>query len=283
MQSGCLFIVSTPIGNLDDMTLRAVSVLKSVDLIAAEDTRHSQRLLSHYQIKTRTVSLHEHNIAQRTEQVQGWLKDGKSIALISDAGTPLISDPGYRLVNTLHREGVQVIPIPGACAAIAALSASGQPTQQFVFIGFLPRKGQQRRQALEQLKGEERTMVFYESVHRVVDVVEQMAACFGSDREVTMAREITKLYESIQSTTLQGLLSWMQETPGQIKGEFVFVLHGAEAVKDDSDEGCHDKVLTALLAELPLKQSVQLAVKLTGGRRKAMYARALFLEKLRNE
>jgi len=204
-QSGCLYLVATPIGNLDDITFRAVEVLKHVDLIAVEDTRHSKKLLKHYDVATPTLSLHDYNESARCAELIKRLVAGIDIALISDAGTPLISDPGYRLVAAAHQHDIKVIPIPGACAAIAGLIASGLPTDRFVFVGFLPAKGAARKKRLEEFTNESRTIIFYESVHRIINLIDLLNEVFGGARVATVARELTKTFETIHQAKLSDL------------------------------------------------------------------------------
>jgi len=271
-----LYIVSTPIGNLSDITLRAIEILKSVDWIAAEDTRHSQRLLSHYEIHTPCFSLHDHNEDARIEKVIALLADGKSVALISDAGTPLISDPGFRLVRAVQKAHYKIIPIPGACAAITALSVSGLPTDRFVFEGFLPAKTGALESELEKLKFEARTLIFYESVHRIVKTLSAMKKIFGDDRVATITRELTKSFETIKQDTLNNLSEWIDNHREQQKGEFVIVLQGAESrAALSEDQATLKSVLENLLSELSVKQAVSLACKITGLNKKMVYALAL--------
>jgi len=275
---GKLYIVATPIGNLADITYRAVEILKSVDLIAAEDTRHSRRLLDHYQITTQTLSLHEHNEQAKAHLLCQRLLNGSQIALIADAGTPLISDPGYRLVEIVRKAGVPVIPIPGPCAAIAALTVSGLPTDQFVFVGFLPAKGAVREKKLMALKNESRTLIFYESVHRIVNLIDLLNTIFEPDRIATVARELTKTYETIYQAKLAEIKDWLQNMPEQIKGEFVIVVQGAPLKKEDEVvTQDYVRILKILLNEMPLKQAVDIACELTGARRKILYSLALTL------
>lgn len=273
----CLYIVATPIGNLSDITLRAIETLKSVDWIAAEDTRHSARLLSQYDIRTPYFSLHDHNEDARIEKIIALLREGKSVALISDAGTPLISDPGFRLVRAVQQANYKVVPIPGACAAIAALCASGLPTDRFIFEGFLPAKTTALQAHLEKLKDESRTIIFYESVHRVAKTIPLMQTIFGDVRVATIARELTKSFETIKQGTLKELSEWMTNNPGQHKGEFVIVVQGRDA--DDNvysaDEQKLKDLLENLLSELSVKQATSLACKITGLNRKIVYAIAL--------
>ena len=278
--TACLYIVSTPIGNLTDMTLRAIDILKSVDVIAAEDTRHSQRLLSEYDIRTSCFSLHDHNEEERIGQILDLLKSGKSIALISDAGTPLISDPGFRVVRAVREANFRVSPIPGACAAIAALTVSGLPTDRFIFEGFLPVKTVALEQYFEKIKHETRTIVFYESVHRIVKTVEAMEKVIGANRVVVMAREITKSFETVVQDTVSNLLVFLKNNPVQQKGEFVVILQG-DILKENELSADDEKIkslLTTLLSELSLKQAVSLACKITDGNRKKIYALALTLK-----
>lgn len=275
-----LYIVSTPIGNLSDITLRAIEILQSVDWIAAEDTRHSQRLLLHYEIHTPIFSLHEHNEDERIEKIIHLLASGKSVALISDAGTPLISDPGFRLVRAVQKENYKIIPIPGVCAAIAALSASGLPTDHFVFEGFLPVKTAALESHLEKLKNETRTIIFYESVHRITKTLLTMKKIFGKKRIATIARELTKSFETIKQESLENLLTWILENTEQQKGEFVIVLQGAEPqAKFAQEQEKLMALLKHLLSELSVKQAVSLACKITAFNRRVVYALALQLKK----
>ncbi|HSW94190.1 MAG TPA: 16S rRNA (cytidine(1402)-2'-O)-methyltransferase [Gammaproteobacteria bacterium] len=275
---GTLYVVATPIGNLQDMSLRAVSTLKSVDCIAAEDTRHSAPLLQHFMIQTPSVSLHEHNERERTAYLLERLQQGESIALISDAGTPLINDPGYFLVREARMLGIRVVPIPGASAVIAALSVSGLPTDTFCYEGFLPAKSKQRRERLEKLRLETRTLVFFEAPHRVLESLEAMQAVFGEAREAVLARELTKLYETILSDTLKALVDRVRADPNQTRGEIVLIVKGAKAEEMDENALSMDAVLVPLLAELPLKQAVELTAKITGKRKNEIYERALILK-----
>ena len=209
MTDSTLYIVSTPIGNLGDMSPRAVETLQAVDLIAAEDTRHSSRLMQHFDIKTQMWALHDHNERSQADRILQRLEEGENIALISDAGTPLISDPGYHLVRIIREAGYSVVPVPGACAFVAALSASGLPTDRFIFEGFLPAKTKARRERLDNVVEEPRTLVYYESPHRLTDTLADMLAVFGSDRYVVMARELTKTFETIHGDRLEGLVEWV--------------------------------------------------------------------------
>lgn len=277
---GDLYIVATPIGNRGDMTHRAVEVLQSVDLIAAEDTRHSKKLLDHYHILTPTISYHDFSPDQRLQTLISYLQKGQDIALISDAGTPLISDPGYELVNELHQLGIKVIPIPGACALITALAASGLPTDRFIFEGFLPAKQQARLTHLKQLQEESRTIIFYESVHRIQSLLKALLDVFGKDRIAVIARELTKKFETIRYGNLKALNEWLIADKHQQKGEFVVLLHGEKKLRNADDKiKEYQKVLEILLDELSLKQAVSLAVRLTGGKKSMLYSLALKLKK----
>lgn len=280
-----LYIVATPIGHLSDMTLRAIDILKSVDWIAAEDTRHSARLLSHYEIHTPCFSLHEHNEDARIEKILQLLASGKSVALISDAGTPLISDPGFRLARAVQKANYKVTPIPGPCAAIAALSASGLPTDRFVFEGFLPAKTAALSAQLEKLKNETRTLIFYESVHRITKTMLIMQKIFGENRIATIARELTKSFETIKQDTLKNLSCWIEENKEQQKGEFVIVVQGVVRTDITLSETTETlkTLLTHLLSELSVKQAVSLASKITGLNRKMIYALALEMKEIDSE
>lgn len=268
---GMLYVIATPIGHLKDMTLRGIEVLKQVDLIAAEDTRHSISLLTHYGIQKKIISLHEHNERHRIERLLSYLTQGESIGLISDAGTPLISDPGYHLVKKLSEAGIPIVPIPGPCAAIAALSASGLPTDRFIFEGFLPAKTQAKMARLTELEMESRTLIFYESPHRVLSTLELMSSVFGAERKAVLARELTKLHETILRGTLDNLVQWVKEDIHQQKGEIVILIAGATKTKEFSDV----KVLSILLNHLPLKQAVDLASQITTHKKNELYELAL--------
>jgi len=276
VSSGTLYLVATPIGNLGDITQRAIAVLDQVDVIAAEDTRHSQRLLSHLCIKTKLFSYHEHNEEQITPRLLDELEAGKSMALISDAGTPLISDPGYRLVMQAHDRDVKIVPIPGVCAAIAALSAAGLATDSFAFEGFPPSKQGARLQFFEPLATQKRTQIFYVSCHKIIDTLKDMQTVFGANRRTTFARELTKTFETIKRMTLDELIPWVEADPNQRKGEIVVIIEGAADDKTDASQ--IDHYLSILLAELPVKQSVALVVKMTGENKNDIYKRALALK-----
>ncbi len=276
MNQGTLYVIATPIGNRADMGERAISVLKQVNLIAAEDTRHSKVLLQHYSIGTPMQAYHEHNEEQATPKLIQRLISGENIALISDAGTPLLSDPGYRLVKAAHEASVKVCPIPGACAAIAALSVSGLATDRFMFVGFPPHKQGARQNFYREFEHQVATLVFYESSHRIVASVKDMLQIFGAERRVVMAREITKLYETVHSTTLGEMPEWLQADSNQQKGEFVLVLDGAE-VHTSPLLAELNQVLSILLEELPLKQASQMAARIMGMKKNQVYKLALEL------
>jgi 16S rRNA (cytidine1402-2'-O)-methyltransferase len=270
-----LFIVATPIGNLQDISQRAIETLEQVDLIAAEDTRHSKRLLNHLGVTTKMISLHEHNEEKQIAKILELLGQGKSIALISDAGTPLVSDPGYRLVYEVRKSNIDVVPIPGACAAIAALSASGLPSDRFLFEGFLSAKQNARLQHLEKLKSETRTIIFYESPHRISVMLQDLLTVFGSERYVVIARELTKLYETIRGDELSNLIEWFELNTEQHCGEFVVLVKGKQKIKKENLTDEDKRILKVLLEELPVKQASHLASKITGKKKNAFYKEAL--------
>lgn len=274
--SAQLFVVATPIGHLDDMSYRAIDVLKSVSLIAAEDTRTSAQLMKHFNISTPLTACHEHNESNKIDILVQKLLNGEDMALISDAGTPLISDPGFKLVRAAQANGIRVIPVPGACAAIAALSAVGLPSDRFSFQGFLASKQSQRLQQLEKLKDETQTLIFYEAPHRILDSVKDMAGVFGADRPVGFAREITKTFETIKKMTLGELLEFIAADHHQQKGEIVLVVGGASEEKDLEQEKLN-QLLQRLLQDLSVKAASQLAADLTGIKKKIAYQRALEL------
>ena len=277
--TGALYIVATPIGNLGDMTHRALEVLESVDLIAAEDTRNSQKLLNHFGIKAPMMALHEHNEREQADEIIVKLHSGKSIALISDAGTPLISDPGYTLVSRLHDQGLKVIPIPGPSALISALSVAGLPTDHFCFEGFLPAKTGAREKALLALKDETRTLVFYEAPHRIVATLTSLSDVFGEQRLVCLVRELTKLYETIKRDPVAELIEWVTANPEQQKGECVLVVEGARTIRDPKIAEIEvTSLLSGLLTKMSLKDAAQLAADLTGQKKNALYEQALDLQ-----
>lgn len=267
---GQLYVVATPIGNLGDMVPRAVEVLKAVDCIAAEDTRHSLPLLRHFDIDTQLIAYHDYSDDKATESVLTRLKEGQDIALISDAGTPLICDPGYRLVSKAKAEGIKVTPIPGSCAFIAALSAAGLPTDRFVFEGFLPAKQAARLKRLESLLDESRTLVFYEAPHRILAVLTDMVEVFGPGREACIAREITKKFETIEKGSLSHLLSFAKSDSDQQRGEFVIMIGGKPAEVNELDAKAQS-VAGLLAKELPPKKAAGIAAEITGCDKKAIY------------
>lgn len=271
---GTLYVVATPIGNLDDLTARAVRVLGQVTRIAAEDTRHSGRLLAHLGLNKPMLSLHEHNEARRVDTLDSYLAAGEDIALISDAGTPLISDPGFVLVRELRARNRHIVPIPGPCAMIAALSAAGLPTDRFVFAGFLPAKPGGRRQALEGWKAREETLVFYESPHRIVHTLEALHEQMAG-RDVVLARELTKTFETFLHGTPASLLEQLTTDPNQARGEFVVIVAGAPPIEQSERQDISaDALLEALLAEgVGVKQGAAIAARMLGGRKQVWYAR----------
>lgn len=277
LKTPALYIVATPIGNLGDMSTRAIETLKFVDYIAAEDTRHSHKLLVHFAIDTPVLSLHEHNESECSEiLLEKLLEKGQTIALISDAGTPLISDPGYRLVKKARKHKVPVIPIPGPCALITALSVSGLNCEQFIFEGFLPAQKMARQKKLEILRYETRTIIFYEAPHRIVDLIEDMLSIFGGQRIVVLARELTKTFETIHVGNLEELKIWLNSDKNQQRGEFVVLVDGNKELHPHSDLEIQ-RILRLLLAELPIKQATTLAAKITGGKKNKLYTQALAL------
>jgi len=280
--AGTLYVVATPIGNLSDLSPRAADTLKTCDLIAAEDTRHTGILLKHFQISTPQLSLHEHNESSRAAEIIALLGEGKSIALVSDAGTPAISDPGFELVRAVAATGMNVVAIPGPCAAIAALSIGALPTDRFCFEGFLPTRGAARLTRLKSLATEPRTLVIYESPHRVRETLEDCVTAFGETRAATVVREATKLHETTYRGSLRELLDKSSSDADFSRGEIVLIVGGAsQAESGDGDleaKSRLDKVLIVLLAELPLKQAARLAAQITGARDNETYKRALFLK-----
>ncbi|MCW8963147.1 MAG: 16S rRNA (cytidine(1402)-2'-O)-methyltransferase [Gammaproteobacteria bacterium] len=275
MKKGQLYIVATPIGNLADISQRAIDTLSSVDLIAAEDTRHSRKLLSSLGIQSQLVSLHDHNERARSETMVGRLEAGENIALISDAGTPMISDPGYHMVRAAQDAGIKVSPIPGASAVISALSVAGLPANRFYFYGFLPEKQAARRAQLEKLAAIEETLVFYESGKRVTACLEDIAGSFGADREAVICREITKLHETILRDSVGNLLAGMQSGELEQRGEFVLLVAGAKAADSDVDMQLVKRLLAELGDSLPTGQAASAISKALGCPRKVVYQKAL--------
>lgn len=272
---GTLYIVATPIGNRDDITLRALNILKSVDLILAEDTRHSGLLLAALGIKNNLAALHAHNESDKSMIFVDQLLNGKNIALISDAGTPLISDPGFPLVKLARAQNIPVVPIPGACALIAALSAAGVACDSFLFLGFLPAKQNARKTKLESLASHPHTLIFYESTHRILDSLEDMLQIYGVDCQIVLAKELTKTFESIISGTINEIKEWLLTDLARIKGEFVLIIPPRTEVPSSNND---DALLLVLLAELPLKQAVTIASKISTTNKNELYDRALILK-----
>ncbi len=266
-----LYIVPTPIGNLGDITQRAIEVLSNVDLVAAEDTRHTGKLLSHFSIQTKTFALHDHNEQQKAQVLVDKLLAGHSIALVSDAGTPLISDPGYHLVTQCRQAGVKVVPLPGACAVITALSASGLPSDRFSFEGFLPAKSKGRKDKFLEIAKVERTCVFYESPHRILDSLDDMLEILGPDREVVLARELTKTFETIQGMPLGELVEWVKADSNQQRGEMALLIHGYRGSEDDSIPEEVKRTVTILTKELPLKKAAAMAAEIYNLKKNALY------------
>ncbi len=277
---GRLYVVATPIGNLGDFSTRAKETLQACQWIAAEDTRHTGVLLKHFEIRTPQLSLHEHNESTRSIEIISRLQNGDSVALVSDAGTPAISDPGFELVRAAAQAGIEIIAIPGPCAAIAALSIAGLPTDRFCFEGFLPARGGARRQRLEALADEPRTLVFYESPHRIAEAIEDCAVVFGDARQAAVVRETTKLHETTYRASLGELQILTQSDSDFSRGEIVLIVAGAPAMEAAGEgyDALLDKALKALLAQLPLKQAASLAAQITGARDNEAYKRALVLK-----
>ncbi|WP_020167679.1 MULTISPECIES: 16S rRNA (cytidine(1402)-2'-O)-methyltransferase [Methylotenera] len=276
--TGILYVVATPIGNLTDITLRALETLKVVDAIAAEDTRHTSGLLSHFGISKKLIAVHEHNEHQSAEKLLTQLKSGENIALVTDAGTPGISDPGAVVVDFVRKAGVKVVPIPGVSAVIAALSVSGITQNGFLFHGFLPASGAARRKALEALKTQTVTLVFYEAPHRIIESIVDMANVLGAERRVTFAREITKTFETIYSCNLADAANWLQADTNQQRGEFVLLVEAAviKVAEGFSEEVV--RILKLLLADLPLKQAVKLTAEIANEKKNDLYEFALRLK-----
>lgn len=270
--SGILYIVATPIGNVEDISSRAISTLKIVDRILAEDTRHSINLLNHLGIKKSLTSFHAHNEGEKTQGIIDSLLSGESLALISDAGTPLISDPGYPLVKSARDQGISVVPIPGACAVTTALSAAGVPCDIYTFAGFLPAKSSARITKLKEMKMAPHTLVFYESTHRIIDSLKDIAQVFGDDGQIVLAKELTKTFETFVTGTCSNINAWLMEDNARSKGEFVLIIPPRII---ESDFTSIQKTLSTLLEELPLKQAVKIAAKLTSLNKNELYQMAL--------
>jgi len=268
-KNGILYVVATPIGNLDDMTPRAIATLQNVDTILAEDTRHSGGLLKKFGITTPARAYHDHNEQQLVPELIKRLQAGENMALISDAGTPLVSDPGYHLLNLAQQAGINIVPVPGASALIAALSVCGLPSDRFTFNGFLPAKQKARQKKCQELKTETATQIFYEAPHRLTECINDLNEVFGSDRHVCIARELTKIYETIRTGTLAELSQWLDQNPGQCRGEIVIVVEGNHEEK--TVDGEDQRVLEVLLEYLSPSQAVAAAVKITGGKKNQLY------------
>jgi 16S rRNA (cytidine1402-2'-O)-methyltransferase len=273
-----LYVVATPIGNLRDITLRALDVLAAVDVIAAEDTRTTRRLLTHFSIAKRMIALHQHNEVGAAGRIVDLLRAGQAVAFVTDAGTPGISDPGGTLVKLAREQGCNVVPVPGANAAICALSAAGIPASRFVFYGFLPASSGLRRRELEELRSSPYTLVFYEAPHRILESVSDLADVFGLHRYLAIARELTKLFENIHVCPLGNAVPWLEANPNNQKGEFVLVLAAAEPAKEDRLSDQTQRTLELLLEDLPLKQAVKLAADITGDSKNKIYSLALTLK-----
>ncbi len=279
-KNGTLYIVATPIGNLKDITHRAIEILSSVDWIAAEDTRHTQKLLQALAIQRPLISLHDHNEQARSTQLLERLQQGESGALVSDAGTPLINDPGFHLVKLLRQQGIDVVPIPGPSAVITALCAAGLPTDRFSYEGFLPAKTQKRLDVLESLKNDTRTLVFYESPHRFMDTLDAMETVFGENRQMVAAREMTKTYEQFVSGSVAEVKAYFTEHDDKVRGEFVLMVMG-DVVEEVTEVGDYDALILSLLKQnLPVKQITDILVDYSGQKKKAIYSRILELKDL---
>ncbi|MCK4743083.1 MAG: 16S rRNA (cytidine(1402)-2'-O)-methyltransferase [Sulfuriflexus sp.] len=279
MNDGTLYIVATPIGHLGDLSPRAVEVLSAVDVIAAEDTRVTRKLLQHMGADTAMLSLHEHNEQQRIQSLLARLQAGDSVALVSDAGTPLISDPGYPLVRAVRQADIKIVPVPGPCAVITALSVSGLPTDKFIFEGFLPGKSSGRRGKFEELLLEHRTLIFYESPHRILACLEDLEAVMGDHREVVIARELTKTFETIRSGNIAEIREWVEQDQNQQRGEIVLLVAGAPVVEEANPD--LERILTLLMDELPLKQAAALTAQICDAKRNEVYQKALEIKEIK--
>jgi 16S rRNA (cytidine1402-2'-O)-methyltransferase len=277
-KKGSLYIVATPIGNMGDMTERARKTLNDVDVIAVEDTRRSGLLLHNFAITTPMISVHEHNERQICASLLDRIEKGENIALISDAGTPLLSDPGYFLVNQARERELNVVPIPGVSAVITALSVAGLPTDRFVFEGFLPAKSSARQQKMQKLKEDTRTIIFYEAPHRIVEMLKDCQLVFGGQRKVVIARELTKTFETVRGDVLDELIAWVEADENQRKGEFVVLVQGAATREDTGVDVESERILLILLKDLPVKQAAALAASITGLKKNALYQFALGLK-----
>ncbi|WP_413726504.1 16S rRNA (cytidine(1402)-2'-O)-methyltransferase [Sodalis sp. RH16] len=274
ISASTLYVVPTPIGNLEDITQRALSILQRVDLIAAEDTRHTGLLLQHFAINARLFALHDHNEQQKAEVLLAKLQEGQSIALVSDAGTPLINDPGYHLVRRCRDAGIRVVPLPGPCAAITALSAAGLPSDRFCYEGFLPAKRKGRQDNLRALEHEPRTLIFYESTHRLLESLQDMEAVWGPERYVVLARELTKTWENIHGAPVGELLAWVLEDENRSRGEMVLIVEGFHP-QEDALPPESLRTLALLQKELPLNKAAALAAEIHGVKKNALYRYAL--------
>jgi 16S rRNA (cytidine1402-2'-O)-methyltransferase len=273
-----LYVVATPIGNLSDITLRALDILNGVDVVAAEDTRNTRHLLQHHGIgDAKLLAVHQHNERGSADRIIELLQQGQSVALVTDAGTPAVSDPGAVLVEAVRAAGFRAIPIPGASAVVTALSASGLVNPHFLFYGFLPNKSAARRAALQALANQTCTLAFYEAPHRILECTADLQAIFGDEREIVFARELTKLFENIHRCKLSVALDWLNSDPNNQRGEFVLLVSGTAERTEELDAEA-ERVLTLLLEELPLKQAVQLAVQITGQNKNALYQKALSIK-----
>jgi 16S rRNA (cytidine1402-2'-O)-methyltransferase len=276
---GELYLVATPIGDMTDIAPRALDILSTVDIVAVEDKRRSSRLFSHFGIKTPMISYHDHSEEKQVKKIIDELLCGKSVALISDAGTPLISDPGYKLVNAAKDKSIKVSPVPGPCALIAAISASGLPSDRFIFEGFLPSKSIPRVTKIQNISADSRTIIFYEAPHRILETLIDMIKVIGPSRKIVLARELTKTYETFISGTLESVLQIIEKDLNQQKGEIVIVLAGADSSEKKIETQDSKRILSVLLEELPLKQAVSLGSKITGIQKNIFYKLALDLKK----
>ena len=276
---GELYLVATPIGDMTDIAPRALGILSTVDIVAVEDKRRSSRLFSHFGIKTPMISYHDHSAEKQVKKIIDELLCGKSVALISDAGTPLISDPGYKLVNAAKDKSIKVSPVPGPCALIAAISASGLPSDRFIFEGFLPSKSVPRITKIQNISADSRTIIFYEAPHRILETLIDMIKVIGPSRKIVLARELTKTYETFISGTLESVLQIIEKDLNQQKGEIVIVLAGADSSEKKIETQDSKRILSVLLEELPLKQAVSLGSKITGTQKNIFYKLALDLKK----
>lgn len=279
---GQLYIVSTPIGNLEDISHRAIHVLSTVDVIAAEDTRHSGRLLSHYSIPTKTVAFHDHNEKQKVNLLLSWLESGKNIALISDAGTPLINDPGYTLVSACRERGIQVSPVPGASAVIAALSCSALPSDRFAYWGFTPAKRQARQQFYAEMNGRSETVICYESPHRIMDSLNDLRFALGADTKICFAKELTKTFETFKTQRVEDVIAWLEEDTDRQRGEIV-ILVSPPKVDESVLSAQANSLLVELVASLPVKQAATLVADAFGLKKNAVYKHALALKEANSE